>query len=247
MIGIGFKSGNLTIVAKSNISRRWVCDCSCGNKIVVAATDLKKGQKYCKNCAPKGRPSHGLSHLPEFAIWSSMKQRCNNKNSNAYHNYGGRGISYSQRWEHFEVFLEDMGRRPTKNHTLERKNNNGNYEKDNCKWATRKEQARNYRHNNILEFNGEKRCISEWAEIYGLKHDTIATRLRIGWSIEKAITTKILNNRRLILVNGVEMPIRTAERLLGFGSGTITNRIKSGYSVEEAVSIPPSFTNRRNK
>jgi hypothetical protein len=117
-----------------------------------------------------------------------MKQRCQNPNNPSYHNYGGRGIKVCERWFSFENFISDMGMRPTNDHTLERINNDGNYEPSNCKWATRTEQARNFRSNRMLEFNGEKKCISAWAKELGLTHDSISRRLRRGWSIEEALT-----------------------------------------------------------
>ncbi len=169
-------------------TNRWVCQCDCGGTALIGVGDIRV-QKYCSSCKPKGRPSHGLSHLPEWSVWSAMKQRCNNPKCESYENYGARGISYCERWEQFENFIEDMGRRPNDDYTLERKENNGNYNKGNCVWATRVEQARNFRSNVILEFNGQKKCISEWGEIYGVKHDTISSRIERGWSIEAAITT----------------------------------------------------------
>jgi len=168
---------------------RWVCQCDCGSTVSVRGDELKRGQKYCSNCTPKGRPSHGLSHLREYFIWAQMKQRCDNPDCDAYKNYGARGIIYCDRWNKFENFFEDMGLRPSKEYTLERKDNNGIYELSNCKWATRKEQARNLRHNRNLEFNGQTKCISEWGEIYGVSHDTIANRIERGWNIEASITT----------------------------------------------------------
>lgn len=212
----------------------WICQCDCGNVTSIATAELNRGQKYCNKCVPKGRPSHGLSHLPEFKVWSAMKQRCDNPKSDVYENYGGRGIKYCSRWKDFESFLADMGQRPSKNYTLERKDNNGGYEPGNCVWATRKEQARNFRKNVLLEFNGQKKCISEWAEIYGLRHDTIASRLEKGMSVECAIITPV-KKPRTIKYEGKEITIAELERRLCFTSGTISHRLKAGYSEEEAV------------
>lgn len=189
----GIKFNKLLVIefagrSKSNRTM-WKCLCDCGNYAVIRGEELTRGQKYCSNCVPKGRPSHGLSNIPEFGVWLAMKQRCDNPKCDAYNNYGARGITYCISWSRFENFFSDMGARPTKHHTLERKNNQGNYEPTNCCWATRKEQARNFRSNRILEYLEQKKCISEWGEIYGLKHDTISSRLERGWAIDRALTT----------------------------------------------------------
>jgi hypothetical protein len=188
----GKKFGRLTVLHIGTPTKsgkgRWRCLCECGGLTDISISELKKGQKYCSYCVPKGRPSHGLSHLPEYQVWRAMKSRCDNPKTEWYENYGGRGIKYCDRWKDFEMFYLDMGGRPSKDHTLERKENDGDYEPSNCKWATRIEQARNFRSNVLLEFNGEKKCISEWGEIYGMKHDTISGRLQRGYSVEDALT-----------------------------------------------------------
>lgn len=184
------------------------------------------------------KPTHGLSHLKEYGIWKAMKDRCINSNNPSYFRYGGRGISYCERWEDVNNFIEDMGLRPSEFHTLERKDNNGNYEKDNCYWATRKEQARNFRFNNILEYNGEKRCVSEWAEILGIHRDAIFYRLKRGYTTEQALTGFKQHKGERINFNGEILSIKAVERKLGVAYGTIRHRIKAGYSIQEAVNLP---------
>lgn len=237
----GQKFGKLTVIKKDGYCKRgerimWLCECECGNTSRIRGGELKKGQKYCGECG-KGCPTHGLSHLPEYNVWHSMKQRCNNSDCANYPNYGGRGIGYDERWEKFEKFYEDMGARPAKHLTLERKKNDLGYSKDNCVWDTRKVQARNVRRNHTLEYNGKIKCISEWGEFFGLKHDTIAGRLERGWSIEKTLTTKA-REPKLILLNGKNTKIREVEKVLGFTSGTICHRLKAGYTEKEAVELP---------
>lgn len=238
----GEKFGRLTAlyrVAKGKGGQtRWYCKCDCGGESISPSYYLRTVQKGCKKCTQIGRPTHGLSHLPEFSIWAQMKQRCDNPDCEAYKHYGGRGIRYSPNWINFEVFFKDMGPRPSKKHTLERNDNDGNYEISNCRWATRKEQARNFRHNVILEFQGQKKCISEWGEIYGLKHDTIASRLERGFSIEKALMTPIQVPKNWITLNGEKVTVSMAEKTLGLTPNTIGARLKRGYTEEEAISIP---------
>jgi len=136
----------------------------------------------------KKKPTnHGLSRTEEYNIWSSMKQRCFNKNRLNYKNYGGRGIIVCKRWLKFENFFVDMGKRP-KGKSVDRIDNNGNYEPNNCKWSTQKEQCRNTRNNVILTFCGVTKCVAEWSEFLGLDEKLIRSRLKNGWSIIQALT-----------------------------------------------------------
>lgn len=121
------------------------------------------------------------SKLPEYMAWVLMKKRCYNKKFNRYHRYGGRGISVASEWlNDFDRFLSDMGPRPTPEHSLDRIDNDGNYEPSNCRWATDKDQNRNTSASRIIEFNGERKSLAEWAERYGLKQRTLLSRLDRG-------------------------------------------------------------------
>lgn len=236
------RQGKLTILYKIgwDIGRSrtmWACICDCGNKFNISTHSVRRGQQSCKDCS-KAAIKHNLSHTPEYGAWRNMISRCTNKSNKSYFRYGGRGIKVCELWEKsFEAFYKDMGERPNKYYSLERIENSKGYYKENCKWATRKEQARNFRHNHLLEFNRESKCISEWGEIYGLHHDTIASRLDLGWSIEKALTTSVKINKK-ISYKGEMMPIATVEKILGFGNGTISYRLKNGLSEYDAINNP---------
>jgi hypothetical protein len=118
-----------------------------------------------------------------------MKQRCLNEKSHNYYKYGGRGIQVCARWlESFENFYADMGPRPSPEHSVDRIDNSGNYEPNNCRWATDDVQARNHRNNAIIEMNGQRKCVAEWSEITGIRANTIVTRIRRGWSPQEAIS-----------------------------------------------------------
>jgi hypothetical protein len=123
-----------------------------------------------------------------------MKRRCNNPNAENYPYYGGRGIKVCERWESFENFLHDMGVRPSKM-TLDRKDSNGNYEPSNCRWASKADQATNTSRNVILEKDGKKMTVSQWAEELGVNPTSITLRLRRGWSHERALDPRGLKKR----------------------------------------------------
>jgi hypothetical protein len=131
-------------------SSYWNCDCECGNTVVVRIAELTRGGTKSCGCwqsdtITRINTRHGMSKMPEYKVWTQMRQRCSNpKNKNFFH-YGGRGISVCKRWDDFSLFISDMGSRPSIIHSIERVNNSGNYEPSNCRWATMKEQCRNKR------------------------------------------------------------------------------------------------------
>jgi hypothetical protein len=126
-----------------------------------------------------------------------MLQRCTNPRSQAYKDYGGRGITVCLRWQSFEAFYHDMGARPSQRHTLERKDNNDGYTETNTIWAERTEQARNKRNNHIVTFNGRTQCLAAWAEEYNIKVHTLLKRLEHGWTVENALIIPVtLSNAR---------------------------------------------------
>ncbi len=178
--------------------RRWIVRCECGRETLVRGERLRSGATRSCGCK-KGEfvsqvhKTHGEAHhgkaTPEYRAWGAMKSRCYYEKDVGYPDYGGRGIVVCERWlNSFEAFLADMGRRPSPEHSLERKDVNGNYEPGNCVWATLVEQGRNRRVNHVLSFRGQEKCIAAWAEELGLKPVTIANRLRRGWTVERALT-----------------------------------------------------------
>lgn len=122
-----------------------------------------------------------------YRVWQRMKGRCQNPNDRNYKYYGARGIKVSDDWQSFEKFYSDMGDKPTKNHTLERIDNNSGYSKKNCRWATMQEQGKNRRDNVNISFNGKTQNISAWAKELGITHQSMSKRLN-KWSVERALT-----------------------------------------------------------
>ena len=168
----------------------WKCLCSCGNTIDVRASSLKEGGTGSCGCLKdKGAPKHGhcsrTYKSPEYVSWSNMKSRCYGVNNPKYEHYGGRGITVCSKWldkEHgFENFLEDMGPRP-KGMTLDRIDINGNYNIDNCKWSTVKEQNNNKRNSILRTHNGITSTVTQWAGELHIRPATLQRRIDIGMS-----------------------------------------------------------------
>ena len=133
---------------------------------------------------------------PSYSSWSNMKTRCYNKNNKDYKYYGDRGITVCDRWiASFKDFLEDMGNRPD-GMTLDRIDNNSNYELSNCRWATRNEQNNNRRYNYSIEFRGKKRNAAQIARMIGMTPGALQGRLYSGWSVERAINQPVIANNR---------------------------------------------------
>lgn len=129
---------------------------------------------------------HNMNNIT-YQSWCLMKQRCLNKKAGAYKDYGGRGIKVCSRWLKFENFYADMGDRPSKKHSIDRIDNNGNYELKNCKWSTRKEQANNRRTNHLLTYKGKTQTIAQWAEELKMSYGSICNRLRNNLKIEEVL------------------------------------------------------------
>jgi hypothetical protein len=194
----------------------WRCECECGNSVVVWAANLKRGSTRSCGCLnlevatehmrKLGASSrrHGESHTYLHKTWDSMHQRCNNPNDKSYHRYGGRGITVHPSFAVYEDFrdyvLNNLGHRKP-GESLDRENNNGNYEPGNLRWATRHQQGRNQDTNRIVEVFGEAMCMAEAVEKYGAApYETTLKRLNnYGWPLEKALLTpprKQKNNAR---------------------------------------------------
>lgn len=131
-------------------------------------------------------------YSPEYSIWLNMRARCGNSKNNRYSTYGARGIRVCERWDaDFLNFLSDMGRRPGEDYSLDRIDNNGNYEPENCRWATRKEQCRNRTTSRFLTLGGETKTLAKWGAESGLGVSLLHGRLKRGWSIRKALTEPV--------------------------------------------------------
>lgn len=139
-----------------------------------------------------GTPKHGLSLTPEYRAWQQLRLRCTDPKHRAWKDYGGRGITVCARWfESVEVFVADMGPKPTAAHELGRIDNSRGYEPGNCRWSTRSENSRNRRSSRLLAYRGETRALVAWCELLGLPRDTVRKRLEAGWSVAESLETPV--------------------------------------------------------
>lgn len=183
--------GLLTVV-KPTIKRLrtyvvWECKCACGTIIEACAVNLIRNNHYSCGCQ---RPERASTDGREYSIWTDMRNRCSNPRNKRFDRYGGRGIRVCSQWDRFDVFLSNMGKCPSR-HTLDRIDNDGNYEPGNCRWATYQQQHTNMSRNRRLTLNGRTMCLSEWARENGLTPDAVYARIKLGWSAERAITQPI--------------------------------------------------------
>lgn len=195
-VKLGDVFANLTVVAYSHSDKQnyfWICSCKCGNKTTVRTRCLRAGMtKSCGCIQQAGVTKHGMSTRSEASIWRNMKYRCNNSNASNYYMYGGKGIKVCERWQNsFQNFYADMGDKPTPEHSIDRVDSKGDYTPDNCRWATKKEQARNRKTSRPITYKGVTKTVIEFCEEYGFKHHQLLHRLNIGWSVEKSLLTPI--------------------------------------------------------
>lgn len=199
---IGKRFARLTVLRRFGITKYscsiMECRCDCGNVVNRKASSLIMGKTNSCGCLWLENlrivlVKHGAKHTPEYNIWRAMKQRCLNPNNKAFKNYGGRGITICENWKNsFSLFIKDIGLRPSAKHSIERINNDGNYELSNCKWATREEQDCNKRTNRIVTFLGKSQPLSAWCRELGVKRELVQYRIdKLGWTTEMAFTQAV--------------------------------------------------------
>lgn len=203
----GKQFGKLLVIEKTNKRVRkqivWKCKCECGNIVEVPSWNLVAGiTKSCRNCIIKRKPQieeNPTKKIRLYHIWNGMKQRCNNKNSRPYKNYGGRGIKVCDEWANDYTTFAKWARANgyADNLTIERIDNNKGYSPENCKWASYVEQNNNRRSNHIIWFNGEGKTAADWERSLGLKPGTIKARVHRGIGVPRIFSKEDLR-RKLI-------------------------------------------------
>lgn len=183
MIRAGDVFGLLTVLNKNGDYAEWSCLCACGATKLVRAYVLLNGRARSCGCRRSGHVRHNKSGMREYNVWVSMKQRCKNEKSKDFKYYGARGIKVCARWDaSFEAFLSDMGPRPTKLHSIERVDVDGDYEPSNCVWATAAQQSINKR------VPVKVKSATPAARKLGLSVSAVYKRVKRGWSVDEAMS-----------------------------------------------------------
>lgn len=173
--------------------------CECGKEYFVPIYDLLHHRRMsCKKCFEQPNSKHNMTGSRLFNIWSTMINRCYCTTSNSYKRYGARGIEICDEWKNdFLSFYEwSINNGYRDDLSIDRINNDGNYEPINCRWVDKKTQSNNRSTNHYLTYKGETKTIAEWSEIFDLKHSTISRRIKSGWSTEMALETPLIFGRR---------------------------------------------------
>lgn len=204
---VGKTFGRLTVIKKLRPNKRrniqWLCQCSCGNKHIVITSYLINGKIKSCGCLQKEKlakrvTKHHLRNTRLYGVWANIKQRCYNPKNSHYKSYGGRGIKMCDEWKNdflsFYKWSIANGYNENADYmkcTIDRIDNNGNYESNNCRWISMKKQSLNTSRNHYLELNGVRHTVYEWSKITGIKLSTILNRInKYHWSSERALTEK---------------------------------------------------------
>lgn len=189
----GQRFGRLTVLGRApGLPRwkgKWQCRCDCGGEKVVWAPHMRTGRTSSCGCIKRehlaklsaAKVTHGRTHTVEYRIWGGMINRCTDQNNKNWLSYGGRGIKVCQRWRDFANFFADMGERPSNGLSIDRIDNDGDYEPGNCRWATPKVQARNTRANVLYTYAGRTMPLCVWADESGLRRTIFYWRFAQGW------------------------------------------------------------------
>lgn len=242
----GYNFGHLTVIGpyrgvKPCRGVYWDCLCECGNRILVTVGKLTGGFiKHCGCMVKEGSTLNGKRHSPEYEIRRNFLQRCYNKNNPFYPQYGGRGICVFEPWRtSFINFLNDMGPRPGPEYSLDRIDNDGNYEPGNCRWATIATQMSNTSRNIFHTRNGESIHESELVRRVGISAQVLRDRLSKGLTIEEALQP-VGGLYRKYEINGQQISIREAAEKYGIEYATLHHRIKTlKLPIDVAVKFKP--------
>lgn len=215
---------------------RWRCVCECGRNVIAYGRDLVAGIKGSCGCL-RGKASfkHGLTGTALYHCYKNMRRRCDDPKNNSYANYGGRGISYCDKWLTFEGFLDDMQSSYTPGLTLERKDVNENYCKENCCWADRVAQANNRRSNHRISYNGKDYTMAELSRELGVDPDLFRGKIHGGFSVEEAMHKKQVE---LLVYNGETKSVTEFAKERGMTYHQLKKRLMRGWSLEKALNQP---------
>ncbi len=197
-------------------------------------------------------PDKRVHDIPEYRVWAGIKARCLNPKEPAYKYYGGRGITVCKRWRNsFRAFYEDMGPRPGPTYSIDRQNNDGPYDPENCRWATIHQQRRNKSNNHWIRIGDKKRLLKDVAHDLGLTHSAIIRRKNAGWTDTEAATlAKNQRHDKLVEFDGRKQMLKVWAEEYGLPYTTLFSRLDRGWSLEDALKVrqgsrPPQTYKRR--
>lgn len=208
---VGKRFNRLVVIKHYDNNRKngvkWLCMCNCGQEVIVLGSSLRKGNTKSCGCLQreiaailcKKRTSHGQARRGKttllYWVHQGMIRRCYNSKHKSWSEYGGRGIKVCKRWLKFENFDKDMGEGWKPGLQIDRKNNDEEYSPENCYWATSEQQARNKRNNHLITFNGKTQCMTAWSEEIKISVQTLSSRFRYGWSVERTLTEPLRKDK----------------------------------------------------
>ncbi len=247
---IGKKFGKLLVLelseyrGKNNRDKYYICQCDCGEVMRALGTALRRKERptlNCKKCGNKKKEKHGMVGSRLYKIWDGMKQRCLNENDVSYHYYGGRGVKICDEWLDEKVGMlnfKDWSLTNGYNEslTIDRINNNGDYEPSNCRWVDMKVQANNKSINKLITYKGVTKTLSQWAEEYNVPYVTFVKRINYGWDIERALNDEVTQKRKkLIEIEGNFYTYEQLGEMCGVTAHTIVNRYYRGKRGKELI------------
>lgn len=254
----GCRFGSLVVIREdatrtSDGKVRWECRCDCGAIHVAAGRELRLGkttrcracraERYSRTGADAVRATHGRCGTPEYTTRLNIIQRCTNPNNTHWESYGGRGIKVCQRWlDSFQAFYDDMGPRPSAEHSIERLDNDGDYCPENCIWATEDIQARNKRTNVRVNVNGKSMVLADAAAASGLPAQVAYDRRHQGWADNDLLKPIGSSQRglRMITHNGRTRCVADWAKETGIPYSALMKRLGAGWSIADALTRPLS-------
>jgi hypothetical protein len=239
---------NMLTAIKYLGNSKWLFKCDCGIEKTIDSRTVKSKTSATKSCGCllkrfnfNNKTKHNLSETVEYDAWTALRNRCYNPKNRAYKHYGKRGIIVCERWlESFDNFITDMGNKPSKDHSIDRINVNGNYEPSNCRWATSQEQQDNRTNTRKLTYNNETKTITEWAKCLNIDYALLVSRYNLGWDTKDIIETP--SDKRFI----VKLNWEKVSEIREFPTNTPYQEIADLYGVSYAT-IYDIRNNRRWK
>ena len=247
----GEKFGRLTVIKRVENNKynqvRWLCKCDCGNEKIVLANNLRNGETKSCGCLKKEQDYINIAHIKHnksntrlYNIWEHMKHRCNNPNSKRHEFYYDKGIKVCDEWQNdfMNFYNWAINNGYQDNLTIDRINNDGNYEPNNCRWATVTEQNNNQSTNIKIKYNNNIYTMKQFCKKYNLKRETLDYRLKNNWDIEKIINTPT-QSKKSILYNGIYYTAKELAIKFNLKLGTLRTRLNRNWTIEEALNLIP--------